>query len=158
MEQFLNYILNHGPLAFIISFIVINIIGILKLCKAFNWIKTKGVKKLVYYILNVALTFAAVAIYYHINWLDPSDYLIFSFKQVGSTTALYAIYENLGLRNLWQIVLTWIISLFKKDPEHVLVKSLKKLGLTEEAIQRVQMLTNSELELKANAEQEGLER
>lgn len=152
MEQVLNYILAYGPTAFLIGLIIITFIGILKLCKAFDWIKNKDVKKLVYYILNISLSFGVVALYFVIYKLDFSGYLAFSFSQIGSTTALYAIYENLGLRKLWQMALSWIASWFKSNPENKYVKALKGLGLTDDAIKRIQCLTDSEIKLQANNE------
>lgn len=152
MEQILNYILKFGPTAFILGTIIIAFIGLLKLCKAFDWIKNKDVKKLVYYILNISLSFGVAAIYFAIYNVDFSGYVMFSCSQVGSTTALYAIYENFGLRKLWQMALSWIASWFKKNPENKYVKALKGLGLTEEAVKRIQTLTDSELKLKEEAE------
>lgn len=156
MELILNYILEYGPTAFLIGLIIITFIGILKLCKAFDWIKNKDVKKLVYYIFNIGLSFGVVALYFTIYKIDFSGYLAFSFSQVGSTTALYAIYENLGLRKLWQMVLSWIasriMSWFKKNPENKYVKALEGLGLSEEAVERIQCLIKSEITLKEEAE------
>lgn len=155
MEQFLNYILEYGPTALVLGTITIVIIGILKLCKAFNWIKNKDVKKLVYYILNIVLTFGIVAVYYTVHKIDFSNFVLFSCSQVGSTTALYAIYENFGLRKLWQMALAWFATWFKKNPENKYVKALKGLGLTEEAVKRIQTLTDSEIKLnEANKSQE----
>lgn len=152
MEQILNYILAYGPAAFILGSIIIAFIGILKLCKAFDWIKNKDVKKLVYYILNIGLSFGVAALYFVIFDLNFADYVMFSCSQVGSTTALYAIYEYFGLRKLWQMALSWIASWFKKNPENKYVKALKGLGLTEEAVKRIQCLTESEINLKREAE------
>lgn len=152
MELILNYILEYGPTAFLIGLIIITFIGILKLCKAFDWIKNKDVKKLVYYVFNIGLSFGVVALYFVIYKIDFSGYLAFSFSQVGSTTALYAIYENLGLRKLWQMALSWIASWFKKNPENKYVKALKGLGLSEEAVKRIQCLTESEITLKEESE------
>lgn len=155
MEQILNYVLKFGSTAFVIGTIIIAFIGILKLCKAFDWIKNKDVKKLVYYVLNIGLSFAVVAIYFTIFKLDFTDYIVFSCSQVGATTALYAIYENFGLRKLWQMALAWFASWFKKNPENKYVKALKGLGLTEEAVKRIQTLTDSEIKLnEANKSQE----
>ena len=50
------------------------------------------------------------------------------------------------------MALSWIASWFKKNPENKYVKALKGLGLTEEAIKRIQCLTDSELKLKEEAE------
>ena len=64
MEQILEFISQYGLPVFIIASCSILLIGILKLCKVFNKISNKNIKKLIYYILNVVLSFGGVAIYY----------------------------------------------------------------------------------------------
>lgn len=147
MEQIISYILVNGPAALVLGTIIIAFIGVLKLCKVFDKIKNKDIKKMVYYILTVALSFGFVALYFTAHDIAFSNYVLFSCSQVGATTALYAIYENLGLRKLWQIALAWFASWFKKNPENKFVKALKGLGLNEDAIKRIQTLTDSEIKL-----------
>lgn len=152
MEQIISYILVNGPAALVLGTIIIAFIGILKLCRVFDKIKNKDVKKMIYYLLTVALSFGVVALYFTIYNLGFNEYVLFSCSQIGATTALYAIYENLGLRKLWQIALAWFASWFKKNPENKFVKALKGLGLNEDAIKRIQCLTESEINLKREAE------
>lgn len=155
MEQILAYIKGHGLPTFVIASCIIVIIGILKLCKVFTKIENKNIKKLIYFILDVALSFGGAALYHVIFHVGFDGYLLFSFTQVSATLTLYQIYENIGARKLWQIILAGIASWFKKHPENKYVKTLKKLGLTEEAIQRIQAVTAGELKLiEANKNQE----
>lgn len=151
MEQILEYITRYGLSVFVIASCIIALIGILKLCKVFSKIKNSNIKKLIYYILNVALAFGGSAIYFAAFKLSWGSYVMYSCTQVGATTTLYAIYENFGVRKLWQMLLTWVATWFKKNPESDLVKALKGLGLTETAITTIQAATNSELE-KAKAQ------
>lgn len=146
MEQILDYISHYGLAVFVIASCIIAFIGILKLCKVFSKIENKNIKKLIYYVLNVALAFAGSAIYFAIYKLNFNGYVMFACTQVGATTTLYAIYENFGVRKLVQILLAWIATWFKKNPEDKLVKALKGLGLTEEAIAKLQTAANAELE------------
>lgn len=146
MEQIVNFITNYGLPIFVMASCIIAFIGILKLCKIFDKIKSKDIKKLIYYTLNIAFSFAAVAIYYAIFKIDFSTYLSYSCKQIGATTTLYAIYETFGGRKLVRILLAWIATWFKKNPENKFVKAAKNLGLTEEAVNNLQAIAHAELE------------
>ena len=134
MEQILEFISQYGLPVFIIASCSILLIGILKLCKVFNKISNKNIKKLIYYILNVVLSFGGVAIYYAAFKIGFNSYLMFCLTQVSATTTLYAIYENFGVRKLVQIGLAWMASWSKKNPESKFTKAAKALGFDEEKI------------------------
>ena len=134
MEQILEFISQYGLPVFIIASCSILLIGILKLCKVFNKISNKHIKKLIYYILNVVLSFGGVAIYYAAFKIGFNSYLMFCLTQVSATTTLYAIYENFGVRKLVQIGLAWVASWSKKSPESKFTKAAKALGFDEEKI------------------------
>lgn len=134
MEQILEFISQYGLPVFIIASCSILLIGILKLCKVFNKISNKHIKKLIYYILNVVLSFGGAAIYYAAFKIGFNSYLIFCLTQVSATTTLYAIYENFGVRKLVQIGLAWVTSWSKKNPESKFTKAAKALGFDEEKI------------------------
>ena len=145
MEQILEFIQTHGLPVFVIASCIIALIGVLKLCKVFDKVTNKNVKKFIYYVLDVALSFGGSAIYFVAFHKAFSGYLVFSVTQVGATTTLYAIYENFGLRKLVQIALNWVVSLFKNDK----VKALaKKLGLSEESVSGLINATASAKEVK----------
>ena len=134
MEQILEFISQYGLPVFVIASCSILLIGILKLCKVFNKISNKNIKKLIYYILNVVLSFGGVAIYYAAFKIGFNSYLIFCLTQISATTTLYAIYENFGVRKLVQIGLAWVTSWSKKNPESKFTKAAKALGFDEEKI------------------------
>ena len=134
MEQILEFISQYGLPVFVIASCSILLIGILKLCKAFNKISNKNIKKLIYYILNVVLSFVGVAIYYASFKIGFESYLMVCLTQISATTTLYAIYENFGVRKLVQIGLTWVASWFKKNPKSKFTKAAKALGFDEERI------------------------
>lgn len=134
MEQILEFISQYGLPVFVIASCSILLIGILKLCKVFNKISNKNVKKLIYYILNVVLSFGGVAIYYAAFKIGFNSYLMVCLTQVSATTTLYAIYENFGVRKLVQIGLTWVASWFKKNPEAKFTKAAKALGFDKDKI------------------------
>ena len=134
MEQILDFISQYGLPVFVIASCSILLIGILKLCKVFNKISNKNVKKLIFYILNVVLSFGGAAIYYAAFKVGFESYLMFCLTQVSATTTLYAIYENFGVRKLVQIGLAWVASWSKKNPESKFTKAAKALGFDEEKI------------------------
>ena len=134
MEQILEFISQYGLPVFVIASCSILLIGILKLCKVFNKISNKNIKKLIYYTLSVVLSFGGVAIYYASFKIGFNSYLIFCLTQVSATTTLYAIYENFVVRDLVQIGLTWVASWFKKNPEAKFTKAAKALGFDKDKI------------------------
>jgi hypothetical protein len=143
MEHILTFIQNYGLSVFVIATCIIMFIGILKLCKVFSKISSKSVKKLIYYIADIALSFGGAAIYFTIFNKDFSGYVAFSATQVTATTTLYAIYENFGVRKLVQMLLNWVASWFKKNPEHKFTKLAKQLGL-DAAIAKLQEVKTEE--------------
>ena len=142
MEQILQYITQYGLPVFVIASCVIAVIGLLKLCKVFAKIENKGVKKLIYYILDIALSFGFTAIYYAIFWLDWTTYIAFCGTQICATTTLYAIYENFGIRKLFEIFRTWITKLLAKNKNNKFVKLVQDIGL-EAALAEIQKIVNS---------------
>ena len=145
MEQILEFITRYGLPVFVIASCIIAVIGILKLCKVFDKIKSADVKKCIYYILNFVLAFGGVAIYFGIFHISFSGYVVFAFTQVTATTTLYSIYEHFGVRKLVRMFINWLALKFKKDPNCKVVKTLKSLGLTEDAIVRVQNAAGVEI-------------
>ena len=134
MEQILAYIGNYGLPVFIIATCIIAVIGTLKLCKVFNKISNKNVKKFLYYLLDVVFAFAGTAIYFTVFKVPFTDYVVFSITQVTATTTLYAIYENFGLRKLVQIATAAFIKWLTTGKENKFKKLAKKLGLNNAAV------------------------
>lgn len=139
MDKLLAYIQTYGLSILVIAICVIAIIGILKLCKVFDKIKSSEVKKVIYYALDVVLAFAGSAIYFASFHKDWAGYWLYSIAQLGVTTTLYAIYENFGVRKLVQYLISVISKWFEKNPEAELTKWAEKVGLTE-SIDKLQAL------------------
>ena len=157
MEQIIQYVTQYGLPVFIIASCIIALIGILKLCKVFAKIQTRGVEKLVYYILDIILSFAGAAIYYAIFTLDWTTYVAFCGTQICATTTLYAIYENFGVRKLFEIFRTWLAKVFAQNKNNKFVKLVQDIGL-EDALAEIQKIINSAALEKAktqNDEQKG---
>lgn len=145
MEQILEYIAEYGLPRFIIASCIIAIIGILKLCKVFDKITSKNVKKFLYYMFDIILSFSGSAIYFAIFKLNFNNYLIFSIKQLGLTTALYTFYEGVQLRKLVQMAIAWLSTHLKKEDAVKLAKIAEKMGLNNALNQiKEQILENNQ--------------
>lgn len=153
MEEVLNFIAEWGLPHFLIGLIIINIIGILKLCKVFSKINNTGVKKTIYYALDIVLSFGVVACYYAIFGIGFTTFIKYSIEQLTLTTAIYAIYENIHLRDVWKIVLNWVGSWFKYNPDNAVTKLAKKIGF-DEAIVKLQEEKQKKAEELAKKEAE----
>ena len=145
MDKLLEYISIYGWAILVIAVAIIVFIGILKLCKVFKKVKSSGVKKLIYYGLDVVLAFAGSAIYFAIFHKAFAGYVVYSFAQLFVTTTLYAIYENFGLRNLVRYLIKLVANWIKKNPDSKLSKNLKKLGLGEEQIEEIKNAVNGKV-------------
>lgn len=144
MDKIISYVETYGLAILVIALCIIAFIGILKLCKAFNWIKSSKIKKFVYYISDVALAFGGSAIYFALFKISFSEYLVYAGAELGVTTTLYAVYENFGVRELVKLVLGVFAKWFKGNPNNKIAKQLKSLGLNEEAIAKVQGVVDGE--------------
>lgn len=141
MEQILLYIAEYGLAVFVIATAIILTIGILKVCKVFDKLQNKDVKKIIYYALNVALSFGYVALYYVIFTLNWDTYWILCITQMGATTTLYNIYENFGLRKLLQMFLTWFTKVTTKKNTEKFAQLVQDMGLTN-ALAELRTLIN----------------
>lgn len=154
MDKLIALTLEYGLPILIIACAIIFVVGLLKICKVFSKIQNKGVKKFLYYFIDIALSFAGVAIYFVITKTPfiVSDYLAYGLAQVTVTVALYAAYENFHIRGLVQILIGCVAGWFKKNPNNKFVKALKSMGLDEAAITRIQNNANAELERTKNTQ------
>ena len=154
MDKLLEYISIYGWAILVIAVAIIVFIGILKVCKVFSKIKSSGVKKLIYYGLDVALSFAGSAIYFAIFHKAFTGYVVYSFAQLFVTTTLYAIYENFGIRKLVQYLIGLVASWIKKNPDSKLSKDLKKFGLGAEQIEEIKSAVNGKVAENAQKAEE----
>lgn len=155
MEQILKFIGSYGLPVFIIATCIIVFLGILKLCKVFSKIQNANVKKFIYYVIDIALSFGGVAIYFAIFKVSFTDYFALVFTQISATTTLYAIYENLGARKLVQLFWKWFGSAVEKDKHKQLIKFAKSVGL-DKAVEELKEVSLKEAE-KLEAEKKAQE-
>ena len=154
MDKLISYIQNYGLSILVIAVCIIAIVGILKLCKVFDKIKSDDLKKFIYYAIDVVLAFAGSAIYFAIFHKDWNGYAMYSLSQLATTLFLYAFYEQCGVRKLVRMLISVIAGWIKKNPETELAKWAEKLGLTE-SIEKLQTILADE---KAKEEQEATKR
>lgn len=144
MDKIISYVETYGLAILVIALITIFLIGTLKVCKVFSKIQSAKIKKLVYYICDVVLAFGGSAIYFAIFKISFSEYLVYAGAELSITTFLYAVYENFGIRELVKILINVIAKAIKGDPNSKINKELKKLGLNEDSVNRVNILLNAE--------------
>lgn len=144
MDKIISYVETYGLAILVIALATIFLIGLLKVCKAYNWIKSAKIKKLVYYISDVIFAFGGSAIYFAIFKISFSEYLVYAGAELSITTFLYAVYENFGIRELVKILINVIAKAIKGNPNSKINKELKKLGLNEDSVNRVNILLNAE--------------
>lgn len=156
MEQILEFIEIYGLPVFVIASIIIAVVGILKLCKVFGKINNSNVKKFIYYVIDIILSFGCVAIYFAVFKIDFTNYIAVGATQISATTTLYAIYENLGARKIVQLFWKWLGSVSHKDKYKKLVKIAKQLGI-ETVIEGLKDITLKEAEKLEAEKQEVVE-
>lgn len=150
MDKILSYVETYGLSILVIAICVIALIGILKLCKVFDKIQSKDIKKVIYYALDVVLAFAGSAIYFACFHKEWNGYWLYSLAQLATTTLLYSLYENFGVRKLVQYLLSLVAKWLKRNPEKELSKWAEKVGITE-SIEKLQIILADK---KARTEQE----
>lgn len=135
-EAMANFITIYGLPVLFISIAVIFIIGILKYFKVFDKIKSGNVKKFIYYALDICLSFGIVAIYFAVDKISFTTYLNYSFKTVTAVTAIYAIYENFGLRKLLRWLGTCFINFVAKKQLEVAKETAEQTELKKKDVSR----------------------
>lgn len=152
MDKILSYVETYGLSILVISICIIVLIGLLKMCKLFDKIESKDIKKVIYYALDVVLAFAGSAIYFASFNKGWEGYIAYSFAELAVTTLLYALYENFGVRKLVQWLFSVIATWIKKNPDKELSKLVEKIGLTE-SLDKIQTMIK-ESEEKSKQEQQ----
>ena len=113
MEQIFENLKDVGLATTVISLLVIFLVGCVKTIPAVQKIDTNW-KKVLYQGLNIVFGVAISILYTLIivkgGW--DLNMLRFAVIVVVETNAIYPLYENLGLRQLWQKIVSLI---FKKD-------------------------------------------
>ena len=109
-----NILTKYGLPVLVIACITILLIGVLKYFNVFNKIP-KDNRKPVYYILNYVLVFGLVAAYYAIFKRPFDDYVAYSIVSATAVTGVYALYENIHLRDLLHCIGNFIVGKVAKN-------------------------------------------
>ena len=141
----------YGLSVLIIAVTIIAFIGVLKLCKVFDKIQNKDLKKFIYYAIDIVLAFGGSAIYFAAFKLDWSAFVTYSVAELTIVTTLYSLYEYLGGRKFVRFIIGIVAKWIKKNPDAQLSKWAHKVGL-ETAIEKI----NVEIETAKKKEAEEL--
>lgn len=141
----------YGLSVLVIAVSIIAFIGVLKLCKVFDKIQNKELKKFIYYAIDIVLAFGGSAIYFAAFKLDWSAFVAYSVAELTVVTTLYSIYEHLGGRKFVRWIIGLVAKWVKKNPDAQLSKWANKVGL-ETAIEKI----NVEIETAKKKEAEEL--
>lgn len=133
MDAIKGFLTTYGWQMSLVALVGIVLVGILKICKVFNCIKcyskdadgnkvlneklTKNVKKFIYYLLNWIFSIGSCTLYLLVIVkveFDWQQWLTLCSAVIAYSTMIYAIYENFGLRAIWQAFLNAVKKLFVK--------------------------------------------
>lgn len=148
----LGYIESYGLPILVIAICIISFLGILKLCKVFDKLQNKEVRKCIFLIIDLVLAFGFAAIYFAIFKKPFSGYCVYSGAQFVVAVVLYAMYENWGLRKLVQVVLALLSKWCTSDKEHKFKKLAIALGLDHAVVTLNKTITE---EANKQAKQQG---
>jgi hypothetical protein len=139
MDHLVEYVKAYGLAVLIIAVIIIAFIGFLKICGVFKKLNNKTVKKVIYYSLDVALSFGVGAVYFSIFDKNFDQYIAYSLAQIAVTTTLYAIYENFGIRALIQKLVSLIRTAIQNNKNAQFVRLVQQMGI-DHVLQEIQTL------------------
>ena len=130
MEQIFENLKDVGLATTVISLITIFLIGCVKLIPAVKSMNT-NLRKALYQALNIVFGGILSVLYtlFIVKGGWDMDMLRFAIIVVIEINALYPLYENLGLRELWKKILSLI---FKKKDTKVVEGATNASSTTEE--------------------------
>jgi hypothetical protein len=152
MDKIWTLVETYGLSILVIAISIIAFIGILKLCKVFNKIQNKDLKKFIYYALDIILAFGGSAIYFACFKDSFAGFIVYSTAELTIVTTLYALYEYCGARKLVKFLIGLVAKWVKKNPDAQLSKWANKIGL-KESIEKLTI----EQETKNSKEKETVE-
>lgn len=130
MEQIFENLKDVGLATTVISLITIFLIGCVKLIPAVKNMNT-NLRKALYQALNIVFGGILSVLYtlFIVKGGWDMNMLRFAIVVVIEINALYPLYENLGLRELWKKILSLI---FKKKDKKVVEGATNASSTTEE--------------------------
>ena len=140
MENVIKYLELYGLPILIMGLIIIVLVGIIKACGLKKCLENRPVlRKVIYYTLDIALSFGVVALYFYIFEKNFAQYLVYTGAQITVTTTLYAIYENFGARALQQKIVGLLGVAIKNSKNKKFLKIVEQLGI-DNVLQEIQKL------------------
>lgn len=124
MEEFLSNLKNVALAPTLISFIVIFLVGCIKLIPGIKGMRSKDARKTLYQVLNIVLA-GGLALGYHVvivhGELDKTM-IEFIGIVVAEVNVLYPLYENFGIRALFKKIVSLLIPSKAEKVDKVLDK------------------------------------
>ena len=155
MEIIWSAVQTYGPSILVIASIIIVVLGILKLCKVFDKITSKDLKKGLYFLIDLVLAFAGAAIYYAIFDIAFSGYyVLYSISLLAVTVTMYSFYEYFGLRWCVRKLISLVANFFKKNPKDKFTVTCDQLGLVDAIIAWDEYLAKQDVQKLEEAKQE----
>lgn len=115
MAQLEQFVASHSLNVIVLAFIIIVFVGILKFFGVFSKIKNQDLRKFIYLVVDVALSFGLGALYIVIFKLEWVVYIPLVIELVPAVLVGYAIYESTGARKFIRFVGNFIVNVVAKN-------------------------------------------
>lgn len=115
MAQLEQFVTSHSLNVIVLAFAIIIFVGILKFFGVFSKIKNEDLRKFIYLVVDVALSFGLGALYIVIFKLEWITYIPLVLELVPTVLVGYAIYENTGARKFIKFVGNFIVNVVAKN-------------------------------------------
>ena len=125
MAQLEQFVTSHSLNVIVLAFAIIIFVGILKFFGVFSKIKNEDLRKFIYLVVDVALSFGLGALYIVIFKLEWITYIPLVLELVPTVLVGYAIYENTGARKFIKFVGNFIVNVVAKNYIDKEVEKLK---------------------------------
>ena len=125
MAQLEQFVTSHSLNVIVLAFAIIVFVGTLKFFGVFSKIKNEDLRKFIYLVVDIALSFGFGALYIVIFKLDWITYIPLVIELVPAVLVGYAIYENTGARKFIKFVGNFIVNVVAKSYIDKEVEKLK---------------------------------
>lgn len=115
MAQLEQFVASHSLNVIVLAFIIIVFVGILKFFGVFSKIKNQDLRKFIYLVVDVALSFGLGALYIVIFKLEWVAYIPLVIELIPAVLVGYAIYESTGGRKFIRFVGNFIVNVVAKN-------------------------------------------
>jgi hypothetical protein len=126
MAQLEQFVTSHSLNIIVLAFIIITLVGILKFFGVFSKITNADLRKFIYLVVDISLSFGLGALYIVIFKLDWLTYIPLVMELIPAVLVGYAIYENVGGRKFIKFIGNFIVNVVAKSYIDKEVEKLKQ--------------------------------